>query len=210
MIVCSNADLKTALIIMPKSKTPDILARFASRGIFPHQMAFTLLIPLRNFFLSPRQLISRLGLKENYSVLEVGPGPGYFSPHVARAVPGGRLVLADIQPEMLAKARKRLGRKGIQNVEYYLCDGDKFKLPDESFDVIFLITVIGEVENKEAYVREFARLLRKGGLLSFSELGGDPDKLTPDQIKDLVSNLGFSYDSIHGTSRNYTINFRKK
>ena len=56
-----------------------IIKNFGSKGVFPYQFAFTLLIPLRNIFLSPKKLISRLELKEDSIVLEIGPGPGYFS-----------------------------------------------------------------------------------------------------------------------------------
>ncbi len=35
----------------------------------------------------------------------MGPGPGFFSIDVARAIPEGRLELVDIQIEMLQKAR---------------------------------------------------------------------------------------------------------
>ncbi|MCG8683889.1 MAG: class I SAM-dependent methyltransferase [Desulfobacterales bacterium] len=37
-------------------------------------------------------------------VLEVGPGSGFFSVEVIRRIPGGELVLLDLQPEMLEKA----------------------------------------------------------------------------------------------------------
>jgi ubiquinone/menaquinone biosynthesis C-methylase UbiE len=188
----------------------DLIKRFASKGVFPHQMAFTLLIPMRNIFLSPKQLIRRLDLKENHDVLEVGPGPGYFSTKIAGILTTGRLTLADIQQEMLDKARKRIDRKGITNVDYYLCDGNKFILPDESYDIIFLVTVIGEIENKVNYINEFYRLLKSNGLLSISELKGDPDKMTPQEIKELVKNAGFTFEKIFGTSNNYTINFRKQ
>jgi ubiquinone/menaquinone biosynthesis C-methylase UbiE len=195
---------------MTDKQSSKVFKRFASKGIFPHQMAFTLLIPLRNIFLSPMQLISRLGLKEDFQVLEVGPGPGYFSTRIAKVLTKGKLVLADIQQEMLDKAKKRIEKRKFSNVYFYLCDGIKFQLPDESFDVIFLITVIGEVENKYNYVREFHRLLKNGGLLSISELRGDPDKMTPAEIKELVQDTGFVYDNIFGNENNYTINFRKK
>ena len=57
---------------------------FSSKGIFPHQWAFTLLIPLRNLVLSPKKLIKRIKITPLMSVLEVGPGPGYFSVPVAK------------------------------------------------------------------------------------------------------------------------------
>lgn len=194
---------------MNNEPSSEILKRFAQKGVFPHQLAFTLLIPIRNIFLSPGQLISRIGLKEDFRVLEVGPGPGYFSTRIAKALTKGQLILADIQPEMLEKAKKRITRKRLTNVGYYLCDGKQFLLPDETFDVIFLITVIGEVEKKDDYVREFYRLLKPGGLLSISELRGDPDKMTTIEIKELVKNSGFIFDALFGNENNYTINFKK-
>ncbi|MGL6193958.1 MAG: class I SAM-dependent methyltransferase, partial [Thermoguttaceae bacterium] len=132
-----------------EQSSKNVLKRFVSKGVFPYQWAFTLLFPLRNIFLSPKRLMERIDLKEDSHVLEVGPGPGYFSVPIARKLRGGRLVLADIQQKMLDIAKKRLTKRGLHNVEYYLCDGDKFELPNNSFDIIFLVTVIGEVENQD-------------------------------------------------------------
>ena len=194
---------------MYKRTSTDVVTRLTKKGVFPYQFAFTLLFPARNIFLSPGQLISRIELKKDSCILEVGPGPGYFSTRIARALPEGRLVLADIQQEMLDKAKKRIRRKGFTNVDFYLCDGEKFNLADETFDIIFLVTVIGEIENREAYIKEFYRLLKKGGLLSISELKGDPDKMTTSEIKELLNDSGLSYERIYGNERNFTINFRK-
>lgn len=187
----------------------DITKRFTSKGVFPYQYAFTLLIPLRNIFLSPRQLIKRLNLKDNMNVLELGPGPGYFSIKIAKAIPKGRLVLADIQQKMLDFAQKRLDKRGIRNVDYYLCDGDSFRFEDNSFDRIFMVTVIGEVKNKNQYFREFHRILKKGGILSISELAGDPDKMTIEEIKEFAHNHDFTFQELFGNEKNYTINFKK-
>jgi ubiquinone/menaquinone biosynthesis C-methylase UbiE len=194
---------------MDKKSPSEVFYRFSKKGVFPHQMAFTLLIPARNIFLSPKKLISRLELKNNSRVLEVGPGPGYFSTKVAGVIPEGRLVLADIQQEMLDIAKKRIERKRLLNVEYYLCNGTEFRFPDESFDVIFLVTVIGEVQNKEVYIKEFCRLLKKGGILSISELRGDPDKMSIAEVNRLLEGSGFIFDKLYGNENNYTINYRK-
>lgn len=187
----------------------DVLRRVTSKGIFPHQYAFTLLIPFRNIFLSPKGLIRRLELKDDMRVMEVGPGPGYFSIPVARRLKQGSLVLADIQQEMLDYAKKRIEKKGLSNVEYYLCSGDSFGFEKNSFDRIYLITVIGEVEKKEVYFKDFHRMLKPGGLLSISELAGDPDKMTPDELRNLAEPVGFKFLKLFGTDRNYTVNFAK-
>ncbi len=193
-----------------KYNKQNIAERFASKGVFPHQMAFTLLVPLRNIFLSPKQLMKRLELKEDSSVLEVGPGPGYFSMKIAKNLSRGKLILADIQQEMLDYAKKRMDKKSITNVDYYLCNGTEFEFPDNSFDRIFMVTVLGEIENKMAYINEFNRIIKPGGILSISELAGDPDKLSVEEVKELVQISDFEFYKIFGNARNYTINFKKK
>jgi len=52
---------------------------FVGRGTFPHQLSFVLGSTLRRFVLSPEELANRLHLSQAARVLEVGPGPGYFS-----------------------------------------------------------------------------------------------------------------------------------
>lgn len=182
---------------------------FSSKGIFPHQWAFTLLIPLRNLVLSPNKLIRRMKLTSEMKVLEVGPGPGYFSGPVARFLEKGKLFLADIQPEMLEKARKRIDKRNIRNVEYYICDGQNFELPDNHFDRIFLVTVLGEIETPELYLSEFYRMMKPGGILSISEQAGDPDKLSIEETKELALHFDFTLSELFGNKRSYTINFRK-
>lgn len=188
-------------------KSKNSVKNIAKRGaLFPPNLAFTLLIPLRNIFLSPKKLIQRLQLKPDHQVLEVGPGPGYFSLPVARALPQGKLILADVQRDMLAKAEKRLSKRKITNVEYHHCNGVDFPFPANSFHRIFLVTVLGEVENKEQYAREFHRLLRPGGILSISEQAGDADQMTAAEIITLFEKHGLRKLRVYGTKRNYTVN----
>ena len=191
-----------------KSKT--YTNSFSGKGVFPPKYAFTLLIPLRSIFLSPGKLARRLHLKDDHIVLEIGPGPGYFSPHIARKVPQGRLVLFDIQQEMLDLARKRLTKRNIHNVDYSLSNGYNLNFCDAFYDRIFMVTVIGEIDNQERYLAEIHRVLKKDGLLSISELAGDPDKITRDDLKALLSASGFYLHEAFGNERNYTMNFKKK
>ena len=176
--------------------------------VFPHQLAFTLLIPLRNLALSPRQVVERLHLSPQHRVLEVGCGAGYFSPALAQAVPQGELVLADIQPEMLAYAQKRLAKRGIGNAQYYLCHGTQFDFPSRSFDRIVLIAVLGEIADQAAYLQEFRRLLRPNGIVSISETAGDPDKLSCAELTALMQSHQFVLCQSYGTEKSYTLNFQ--
>lgn len=73
-----------------------------------------------------------------------------------------------------------------------------------------MVTVLGEIENKQQYVKEFYRILRPNGILSISEQGGDPDKMSTKDIKNLLRGSGFEFDKLYGTEKYFTINFRKE
>ncbi len=194
-----------------RGKKLNNINRIATKGeLFPPKYAFTLLIPLRNLILSPRKLIKRLGLKENDNVLELGAGPGYFSAKVAKALPKGMLTLTDIQDDMLELAKKRMKKKQVHNVRFYLCNGVDFNFEDSEFDCIYMVTVLGEIENRQLYINEFQRLIPSGGLLSISEQAGDPDKISIPEIKKLFEDTMFELEQVYVSKANFTINFRKK
>ncbi len=174
-----------------------------------HEHALHLLNPLRMLILSPKKLAKRLELRKESKVLELGPGPGYFSLEVARSIPAGKLVLVDIQQEMLDMARKRLEEKGIANVEYIKGDAVFLPVDSISFDVVFLVAVLGEVPNQGQCLRQIYRALRPKGLLSITEQPGDPDFISMSEIRKLAENEGFLFEKAYGRGKNYTANFRK-
>lgn len=174
----------------------------------PHTEARHLLNPLRGLILSPRKLARRLGLEPEYSVLEVGAGPGYYSVEIARRLTKGRLVLVDVQQEMLDMARERLEKAGLTNVEYWKADAGSLPADDASFDVVFLVAVLGEISDRSACLREAGRVLRPNGLLSLTEQLGDPDFISMPEILKLAANAGFKLCAKYGFRFNYTANFK--
>jgi uncharacterized protein len=179
------------------------------RGVFPHEMSFFLELPWRNFMLSPQKLVARLGLTSTSHVLEVGAGSGFYSAEVARRVSKGHLELLDLQPEMLKKAREKLEAEGLSNVGYTAADAGDLPFRDDSFDVLFLVAVFGEVANQKAFLREARRVLKFGGTLSVSEHLPDPDFSTFAKVKALVEKEGFEFFERWGAAWSYTANFRK-
>jgi ubiquinone/menaquinone biosynthesis C-methylase UbiE len=169
------------------TKWKDIWQRFSGRGAYPHELAWFLLLPLRRWILSPEQLVAQLRLDPSARVLEIGPGPGFFSVAVAGVVPQGRLELVDIQHEMLTRARERMRDAGIRNAGVTQANAVALPFLRDTFDVAFLVAVLGEVPDPQACVASVSRVLRPGGRLVFAELPGDPDRLTPDQLRALVA-----------------------
>lgn len=186
------------------------LRGFFGKGVCPYRFAFILDHPGRRLILSPQALADRLHLTEETRVLEIGPGAGYFSVEVARRVPRGHLTLLDLQPEMLQMTRRKLARSGLIR-RTGIVQGDAVHLPfdGDSFDVVFLVAVLGEVPDPAAGLREVARVLRPGGLLSITEQPGDPDFTPLPTVRSLAERHGLAFAESYGRGRNYTANFRK-
>jgi ubiquinone/menaquinone biosynthesis C-methylase UbiE len=187
----------------------EILKRGAGRGTCPHQLAFLLESGLRRFILSPERLAERLELNEAAQVLELGPGPGYFSRAVARRIPRGYLLLVDLQREMLQKARGKLARSGLGNVGFVQADAAALPVPSGARDCVFLVAVLGEVSDPRSCLQEIYRVLRPGGLLSLTEQPGDPDFVPLPDARELVEGVGFHLEKVYGGGKNYTASFRK-
>ncbi len=184
-------------------------ARLTGKGVYPVEYASMLLNPLRNLICPPALLIRRMGLKPTDRVLEVGCGPGYFSPAVARALAQGSLTLFDFQDGMLQIAAKRVHERGLSNFESRQGDAKAMPFADNTFDIAFMVTVLGEVGDADAALREALRVLRPGGRLSVTEVFGDPDFVPREDLKSRAAKAGLVFERSFGVSFYYTCNFRK-
>ena len=143
-------------------------------------------------------------------MLELGPGPGFFSGRVARSIPRGHLYLVDLQREMLDKARRRLCRAGLRNVSFTQAAATALPFAPGVFDIAFLVAVLGEVPDPGACVESICCSLRTEGILSVTELPGDPDAITEPDLVALVSAKGLEHlESFPVRGRGFTSNFRK-
>jgi len=177
----------------------------------PYTKAGHLLNPLRSVILSPKTLVKRLGLAPGLKVLELGPGPGFFSPEAARAIGAGKLVLVDVQQEMLDMAQRRLADMGIGNVEYRKGNAVSLPVESEAFDVAFLVSMLGEVPDRSACLGEIHRVLKRNGLLSITEFKlGDPDFIPKREMLEMIRAAGFRVSAQYGRFSHYTVNCRKQ
>jgi|ERR1700730_5524149 ubiquinone/menaquinone biosynthesis C-methylase UbiE len=185
-------------------------ARDPGPSPFPHQATFLLDNPLRRTVVKPGRVIDKLALTGSEHVLELGPGPGFFSVEIARRLTYGRLDLFDLQPEMLDKARLRLQRAGFDDVGFTAGQAaEGLPFPDDSFDVAFLAAVIGEVPDQQACVRSLGRVLKAGGRLIFAEMFPDPDRLSVQQLRDLAEPEDFEFVESTGNRLQDIVTFRR-
>jgi ubiquinone/menaquinone biosynthesis C-methylase UbiE len=179
------------------------------RGVFPHEISFFLELPWRKITLSPQNLVARLHLTPASRVLEVGAGSGFYSVEIARRIPDGHLEILDLQPEMLKKAQQKLEAQGLSNVSYTLADARQLTFAEGTFDVLVLVTVLGEVADQQAFLHEARRVLKPQGILSVSEHLPDPDFSSFAKVKTLVEREGFAFFEHYGKKWSYTANFKK-
>jgi len=142
--------------------------------------------------------------------MELGPGPGFFSAQVARSVPRGHLCLVDVQREMLQKVRRRLARAGTTNVSFAQAEASALPFARDAFDVAFLVAVLGEVPDPGACAGSMCNTIRPGGMLSVSELPGDPDAMPESEVRAIAAAAGFDYVETFPIRRGFTANFRKR
>jgi phosphatidylethanolamine/phosphatidyl-N-methylethanolamine N-methyltransferase len=94
-------------------------------------------------------------------ILEVGVGTGLSLDQYARR---NRIVGIDISEPMLDKARERVKRLRLGNVEAIsVMDAEHLTFADASFDVIVAQYVVTAVPNPEQALDEFVRVVRPGG-----------------------------------------------
>jgi arsenite methyltransferase len=115
-------------------------------------------------------LIERLAVKPSDRVLDVGCGTGRLTRWIAeRLGPGGSAVGMDPLVDRIAIARARSAGTAALSFDVGQAE-DLSAFPDESFDVVCLSAVFHWVADKPKAMREFRRVLRRGGRMGLTTL----------------------------------------
>ncbi len=93
-------------------------------------------------------------------ILEAGVGTGISLPAYRR---DHEIIGIDLSPEMLKKARERVRRRGLTNVEVREMDVCALDFENDSFDVVTAMYVLTVVPDPEKAMRELARVCKPGG-----------------------------------------------
>jgi len=119
------------------------------------------------------RIISKVGMVDSKSILEIGIGNGYFMPMLLRKKSGQvpkTIFLTDISKKNLEIARKNFK---VRNAIYQRLDlYDKFIVSDNSMDLVLSTMVFNEVNKVglENGFREMKRVLKNGGQFVISVL----------------------------------------
>jgi len=106
--------------------------------------------------------------------LEIGAGTGYFSLNLLRARVAGEVVATDISPGMLRSLERSARELGLsERVSTEVTEASELPFEDDSFDLVFGHAVLHHLPDLDRAFREFARVLRPGGVLAFC---GEPSR----------------------------------
>lgn len=98
------------------------------------------------------------------TVADIGAGEGYYTVRLAERVGAkGRVLAQDIDSAALQRLGARVERERLDNVSIKLGAGDDPRLPEASFDRIFLVHMYHEVTEPYAFLWRLRPALRPGG-----------------------------------------------
>ncbi len=164
----------------------------------PYSLAAAFEAPGRRLVAGAERVLDAFDLHAGETVLEIGPGTGFYSMEAARRVGArGRLVCLDIQPEMLRHTKRRLEARGLE-AGFVQADASSLPLRPSRVDHVFLISVLGEIPDRTAALAEMRRVLRPGGRLSVSEQFPDPDFVTHRALRRELTAAGFTEEKTRG------------
>ncbi len=128
-----------------------------------------------------RFAIEEAGVRPGHVVLDLAGGTGDLALAFARQVgASGHVVLADINPNMLERGRRRLIDAGIAgNFSTAQVDAEALPFASRSFDRVTMAFGLRNVTDKESALRSIQRVLKPGGKALILEFSKPLDLLQP-------------------------------
>lgn len=147
----------------------------ANHGVCPWWAGYLLASPVRRLFQNPGAILKpyiRLGM----TVLEPGPGMGFFTLEIARLVgPSGRVIAVDVEPRMVSGLRRRAERAGLSDrVDARTVRPDSLLLDDlpACVDFVFAFATVHEMPGAESFFSQTARVMKPDARLLLVEPAG--------------------------------------
>ncbi len=158
--------------------------------------------PERTAWQKPDEVVRAIGLRGNETVYDLGAGSGYFSFGLARAVPRGKVVAGDLEPEMIRHIHHRAMAEGVTNLSPVIIKAEDPQVPGAA-DVVFVCDVLHHVQGREAWLKRVASEMKPGArfvLIEFKEgklPEGPPEsvKIPRGRLVEMVSQSGLRFES---------------
>ena len=152
-------------------------------------------------------IVEHLKLRKGMVVADIGCGTGRVTISLAHAVGSmGKVVAIDVQAGMLEKVRAKA--EGLKNIEYLQIRVGEDKLENNKYDCALLVTVLGEILDQEAALKEIYNSLKPGSILSITETIFDPHYQRLSKVTALARSVGFEEKKVFGNWFAYTVHLK--
>ena len=167
--------------------------------VCPWWLCFTFDNIFRKLIHNPYKMLSPF-IKAGDTILDVGPGMGYFTiPMAKMAGVEGRVIAADIQERMLLALKKRAEQAGVEKrVIGHLSSPDLLGIK-EQVDFILAFYMVHEVPDRKQFLNELFSVLKNNGTFLLVE---PPFHVTKDSFAETVNmalNAGFTISAQQGS-----------
>ncbi len=131
----------------------------------------------------PETVVKALGFTGSETVVDLGSGSGYFTFRLSKAVPKGKVIAIDIQPEMVRHVHRKVLTGEWPNVRAQVGKPDDPGLPPDA-DCVFVCDVLLHVPKKLEWLKTVHSQMQSGArlvLIDFQE--GELPEGPPEEIK---------------------------
>lgn len=143
--------------------------------VCPWWIGYLLASPLRRLKQDPSKILAPF-VSEGMTVLEPGPGMGFFTLELARRVGAtGKVIAIDIQPKMVEALKRRAEKSGLGGrISTRLVESSGMGVEDLSGKVDFVLAfaMVHEVPDADRFFNEVATALKAGGKVLVAEPSG--------------------------------------
>jgi SAM-dependent methyltransferase len=117
--------------------------------------------PVRKLFHDPYEILSPY-VKPGFTVIDIGPGMGYFTIPLLKLVgKDGKVIAIDIQEKMLAVLKRRAVKAGVASrLITHLSEPDDFGLKEKA-DFIVAFWMLHEVTDKINFLKHIKKLMKR-------------------------------------------------
>ena len=164
----------------------------AQHKLCPWWAGYLLASPIRKLWQNPARILEPY-VRAGMTVLEPGPGMGFFTLEIAKLVgPSGRVVAVDVQPRMIEGLKRRARKAGfLDRIDARVVRAASMQLADLDAiaDFAFAFAVVHELPSAASFFLEAVRVMKSGADLLLAEPAGHVSEAEfTEQIKAATDN----------------------
>jgi ubiquinone/menaquinone biosynthesis C-methylase UbiE len=154
-------------------------------------------------FSNPLKNLKMLHIHETDIVADLGAGTGYYTIEAAHLAAKGKVYAIELTKDYLKAIENKVKELKLGNVECFWGDVEKIggtKLAAGIIDKAIVSNVFFQVHEKENFIEEVKRILKKGGQVLFIDWEGSSpiphkERLVPkEKVREMFKKKGFIFE----------------